>query len=348
MAVTPRVERAARRHKAALDRLTQARQQALVEAWLRAWDTISVDLHRTVASMLREAQGPTSPRSRAARLRYQRAAQRMVADQLTALAQAAAHGITLDVTAAIRRTATDQRNLITAQLPRDGAGVAFRTVDEAALDAIVRRSTEQITARTWSMASDATDAMGRELVRAVAVGDNPRDAARLMVDRVHGQFAGGLPRALVISCTETIDAYRQGAQIAQDANRDLLVGWQWLCDLTPRTCLSCLAQHGSEHPLDEPGPLDHQRGRCARVPVTKSWAALGFHGVTEPPPSLKAGDGVRWLRSQPEQVQRDLMGPARYEAWTAGQYPPSAWSQVRHADGWRDSYRVGSLQPVGV
>src|SRR3546814_11471968 len=56
----------------------------------------------------------------------------------------------------------------------------------------------------------------------------------------------------------------------------------WVAQLDRRTCPSCWSQHGSKHALDEPGPLDHQQGRCARLPVTRSWRDLGFD-IDDPP-----------------------------------------------------------------
>ena len=95
--------------------------------------------------------------------------------------------------------------------------------------------------------------------------------------------------------------------------------------------------HGSVHPLDEPGPLDHQQGRCSRVPVTVSWKDLGID-APEPGGRAREGDGERWLRGQPERVQRNILGDRGFEAWRNGDWPASEWTTRRETDGWRDSY----------
>ena len=128
----------------------------------------------------------------------------------------------------------------------------------------------------------------QELVRGMQLGLNPRETARRTVlgNRMVQAFEHGfnlpLNRALIITRTEQIDAARDAAALTHQANADLLRGWQWVAQLDTRTCPSCWAQHGTEHPLDEPGPWDHQQGRCTRMPVTRTWADLGYD-VPEPP-----------------------------------------------------------------
>src|SRR5690606_29603745 len=150
--------------------------------------------------------------------------------------------------------------------------------------------------RAWRLEDAAIEAMKRELVRGVVTGDNPRTAAAAMVKRVEGQFNGGLSRALGLARTEIIDAHRHAAQVAQEAHADVLNGWRWHCDLSVRTCPACLAMHGTMHPLSEPGPHDHVNGRCARVPVTKSWAELGFD-IEEPADAFL--DAREWFDGLP-------------------------------------------------
>jgi hypothetical protein len=159
-----------------------------------------------------------------------------------------------------------------------------------------------------------------------------------MIARTQGEFNGGLARAEVIARTELLDGYRSAAAQAQWANRDILAGWVWLTELSSRTCPACLDQNGSEHPLTEEGPLDHQCGRCSRVPLIKPLAQLGIGG---PEPLSVVQDSEVWFNAQPAEVQRQIMGPTRLQAYQEGRFPRERWSRRVQTDGWRDSMHVG-------
>ena len=256
----------------------------------------------------------------------------------------------------IARAASDQQALIATQLP-PGWTLNLLRHDTGQLDAIVKRTLDQITVRHYFLNQRATESMKQALVNAVAIGDNPVDAAEHMVKAVRGEFEGGLARATVIARTEQLDAYRAAAMLEQNRHPDVMAGWTWCANLSARTCPSCLSMHGTIHDADEPGPIDHHQGRCARVPVTKTWEQLGFHDIPEPPGALKPGDGIRWLERQSDDVQSKIMGPKRYDAWKSGDYPPEDWSvRIRHwskdehgrmRQDWRDSIHVGPVRKPG-
>jgi hypothetical protein len=242
------------------------------------------------------------------------------------------------------QSVADQDALVGMQLPPQYAPFVLNPVPADALAAIVARSQEQVTVLAYRLSDEATRAMSRHLRLGVATGANPREAARRMVSAVEGEFNGGLARAEVIARTEMLDAYRAAAATHHDANADLLKGWTWLADLSERTCPSCLAMNGTEHPLSEDGPLDHQQGRCQRIPTTKSWREIGID--RDEPPAAVVPDTQAWLADQPVSTQRGILGPARWDAWQDGQYPPSAWSERRTSTGWRDSYHTTPAPPT--
>ena len=101
-------------------------------------------------------------------------------------------------------------------------------------------------------------------------------------------------------------------------------------------CPSCVAMHGTEHALDEPGPLDHPQGRCSRMPLVKPELVPGA-----PTPTIESGP--EWLARQPEGVQRSVLGPRRFEAWQDGDYPVSRWAVRRESPDWRASYAPGPI-----
>ena len=57
-------------------------------------------------------------------------------------------------------------------------------------------------------------------------------------------------------------------------NRQLIANRIWIATFDSRTCGSCLAQHGTEWPVEAFGPEDHQQGRCTFIDRTIKWADI--------------------------------------------------------------------------
>lgn len=107
-------------------------------------------------------------------------------------------------------------------------------------------------------------------------------------------------------------------------------------------CPSCLAMHGTVHPPSVAGPLDHQQGRCDRLPVTASWRDLGFEGVEEPPSIVP--DAREWFDGLPESQREHIMGATRLALLDSGHITWEDLAQQRRTPGWRPSY---APTPVG-
>lgn len=342
MAVTWRTLALQRGMAEQLKLITDGQTRVLVAAWVDAWDEIAPDLNAVLLEMLPAGERVT--RAQLLRSTRLRNALAVIAEQLQALAAQAGVVITGDLQGVIDTAGAAQASVLDSQLPPGFMSSAqldmWARVDGRQIEAIVKRSTQQITSRTKALSREAQTAVRRELIRGVAAGSNPRTTAARIMQRVEGRFNGGLTRALVISRTETLDAHRAAASLGQAQHTDVLAGWTWLATLDRRTCPSCWAQHGSEHPASEPGPFDHQQGRCARMPRTKSWAELGFD-VAEPPSMLP--DSGQVFAGLPEADQRTILGPGRYAAYAEGRFPMSDWSVRRSTPGWRDSYGVAKV-----
>lgn len=327
--------------------ILDAQTRDLVKAWADAFDEIAPDL--TAALLEQLVAGDRVTRTQLLRSTRLRKALQVIADQLTGLTAAAGVRIIDDLQQVIDLAGGAQASVIDSQLPPNSGLLdgldSWSRVDERQINAIVERSTQQITALTRPIPAEQYQLVRRELIRGVAAGSNPRETARRIVRRAEGRFTGGLNRVLVISRTETLDAHRAGARLGRMQHADILGGWTWLSRLDTRTCPSCWAQHGTVHPLEQSGPDDHQQGRCTALPTTKSWADLGFD--VDEPPSLIPDAGARF-DALPSETQLEILGPARYEAWVRGEYPMGAWSQRRTTDGWRDSWGVSPVpQPSG-
>lgn len=313
----------------------------LVAAWGRAWNELASEWDAALSDLVTASTDGKWP-SRRQIMRAKRARDALAAtrEALDGLTTDFGVRVLQDVPSLTAAAAQWEARLIASQLPTE-AGItadleaAFNRVDAAALDAIVERTTGRVTALSQPLSPQAEHAMKSVLVRGIALGDNPRAAAATMLQRVRGAFDGGLNRALVIARTEMLDAHRAAAYGQDQANADVLAGWQWVAQLDRRTCPSCWAKHGSLHDLDEPGPEDHQQGRCARVPQTKTWRELGFD-LDEPADLLP--DAKATFDALPQADQVAIMGKARLGLLNAGHIGWDDLTVKRTTDGWRDSW----------
>lgn len=350
MAIDDETLRLARKMRITIDHEVDATIRTLVRAWARSWDEIHgawADAMMDLASGADNGQWPAP--WMVARAERAQAALLAANTEIGALAEFTGVTITDGVGKVIDPTLEQTARIIGSQLP-DMAGskaelaVWFNRVDPASLGWMVERTTEQITSATFALSQVAQEQMRRVLVRGIAVGDNPRTAAREMVRRVGDAFNGGLTRAMTIARTEMLDAHRSAAAAAQFANADVLEGWVWQATLDKGTCPSCWGMHGTVHNLDEVGPNDHQNGRCARLPKTKSWRELGFD-IDEPESVLPDADVV--FAGLPREDQVTILGPGRMAAYDAGT-PLSAMAVRRSTPGWRDSWVPASVKDLAA
>ncbi len=278
--------------------------------------------------------------SRAARA--QKALQH-AAEQLDALGKTAGVSIKGKVIDLVKEADHWVDVMAASQMPKGswtGAGLSWTEPNTRAIDAIVKRSTQQVESLLRPLSREAQREMKTALIRGVAAGQNPRVAAKRMIRQTKGAFDGGLPRAQNIAQTEMLDAARASALESRKAN-PAVTGWIWWADLSSRTCGSCLAMHGSVHPADEPGPLDHVRGRCSAVPKTLTWKELGLD--IKEPEHVKVQSGKEWFDKQPEKVQREIVGPTRLKALNDGRIEFSDLAVRRTNGQWRDSFAMPAV-----
>lgn len=320
-----------------LARVLDGHTRAQVAAWVAAWDSLAPEVEAALTEIVLGAVDGRVRRNDVIASQRLLNALELVEGRLDELVQGSAASIIAELGDVVDYAGSLQQRVIASQLPASAVGdvAGWSRVSTTAIDAIVLRTTEQITKLSYPLADEAAAAMRRELVRGIAVGANPRAVAGRMVDRTEGLFNGGLGRALTIARTEMLDAHRAATALADQANADLLTGWVWVSALSTRTCPACFAKHGTLHPLDQPGPEGHQNCRCTRVPKTKTWRELGFD-IDEPEDLLP--DARTVFDSFTPQQQRDILGPARFQAWQDGRFPMDDWAVKRSTDGWRDSW----------
>lgn len=345
MTTTPAQEMAAA--QAAALRLEADHAAALATRWVQVWDALAPEYQATLTDALAAADdtGWVSARTlRGSRLEQALALTRERLVELVDGDVVLAAQTTLPVMQAMVDGSTAA--ILTQPVAAGQAGVvvAWDAMNTRALDAIVARTTGRIESKAKRLPDDVVRLMRDELTRGVAVGDNPRTTARRMTTKAGDRFLGGRNRALNIARTEMLDASRAAQQAHDAANTDVLKGWQWLASLDRRCCAGCLSMHGRMFDLDEPGPLGHQSCRCARVPVTKTWADLGIPGMADDPLPVDPGEGQRFFDDLAEDSKLQAMGGSRkrLDAYQSGDL---AWDDLavrRTTKGWRDSYVMPS------
>lgn len=338
MTVTKAVVRERHRLRVLIDRTVDGTTRQLVHAWAVAWEEVAAEFEAAIDDLMSAGEWPT----RGALIRADRARRllQLTSEKITELAALAGVTISNQLQAMVRQADRMERAMIASQLPAD---VTLGRISPEAIRQIVERTTEQIVSSLRPLAPDAVAAMRSALIRGVMVGDNPREAARQMLRRTHTVFDGGRWRAENIARTEMLEAHRKAARVTREANKDLLSGWVWSADLSSRTCPACLSMHGTRWPATEDGPNGHPSCRCAAIPVTLSWAELGFDGIEDTNPALP--DAEQWFNSQPVDVQKQIMGQTRLDAYRDGRM---SWDQMavkRENPGWRPSFQVAPVPP---
>lgn len=321
-----------------------AATQDLTFAWVRAWNEVAGEWEAAVADLIAAGEDGKWPSAgkvrRAKRALRARDTTRELLFELQGLIPVR---VMQDVEPLLTDVARWQRDLTASQYPPAAGGTtvvsaSLDRLDVDAIRAIVTRTASQVTARSLPLSAQAEAAMKSTLIKGVTVGNSPETAAREMVARVEGAFNGGLARARTIARTELLDAHRAAGRAQQDRlhEQGVVTGWTWMANLDRRTCPSCLAMHGTDHPASVAGPLDHQQGRCDRLPLTATWKDLGFPDIEEPPSILP--DARAWFDGLPRSERLQIMGEQRLALLDAGKVSWEDLAQRRDTTGWRPSY----------
>lgn len=155
-----------------------------------------------------------------------------------------------------------------------------------------------------------TEQVANLILTAQSAGKNPREVAQIA--RLYFEGDNPLNDALRIVRQSQLYSARAGMQaVYRETNTEY---WMWSANIgNARTCLACITMHGTVHPSTEL-LNDHFNGRCAPVPMTRSWQSLGYSTGRD----VEAELGRLWLLNQSEDDQRRYMGRELYEAWRNG------------------------------
>lgn len=168
------------------------------------------------------------------------------------------------------------------------------------------------------LAPAVVEAIRSEVVKAAAMGTDFRTiASRLMQ-------TGDITRmrALATARTEVNRVRRETTRQFFQENSDVITGWEWVANKSPRTCAACLALDGMIFNLDQVFP-QHINCRCTMIAV--------IDGVTRPPRQL----GPEWFDELPPVNKVHIIGVDGFRAYTEGII------SLQDFVGWRNSKEFG-------
>lgn len=114
----------------------------------------------------------------------------------------------------------------------------------------------------------------------------------------------------------------EAMQQVASTNRQLLSGMKWVSVLDKRTTLVCQARDGKIYPIGTSvRPPAHYRCRSVMIMMIRDEYRVPnlerTRSAMDGPVSDKI-DYERWLKSQPADVQREILGESRYELFAKG------------------------------
>lgn len=186
----------------------------------------------------------------------------------------------------------------------------------------------QTDGRTWArwgrkLADDTMDRIESELRQATLTGEAIPEISQRMqnVLKLSDNAATRLART---SVNDVANLTRM--EMINEFAGDLVTGWQYVAFLDGRTSLICQGLDGQIFKKDDPQlprPPRHPNCRSVLIPVTQASSEI----QKEAGPGLRASkDGPvkadltypDWLKRQPTEFQREVLGPTRFKAFKNG------------------------------
>lgn len=161
-----------------------------------------------------------------------------------------------------------------------------------------------------------------EIVRGMALGRNPHEVARRISN---GNKAITYAKARQITRTEMMRAYR-GSQTRQfkSLGTAMVV---WRAQLGPRTCMACVAMHGTKYPVDQVPDKNHPQCRCVWIPLPRRAFASAQ--------ALLDQTGDDYLRTLPDdELAKYIKNPELRSAFKRGDVSASDFVITRSNDDW--------------
>lgn len=227
---------------------------------------------------------------------------------------------------------------LTALVP-EGILVTFNRLPTGALEMMIGflQDGSPLKLLLDAIGTEAGKRIGELLTEGLALGWNPRKVAAAM----RREVGMALTRSLRIARTEMLRAWRKSSIQGYRDQGSLIKGYKRHAQADDRTCIACLLMDGFVYQTEEDF-TDHVQGRCAVIPITRSWAELGFEGIEDTNPEWTKGR--EWFLDQNAGTQRKIVGDAMYEAWKGGEIDLEDMKTLHRSQEWGDSWQQASLK----
>lgn len=337
---TPQILESSNRFRQQLLARERRAATVMVRFYGQTWRSLQGDIRQLRADV--EAQriaGETITEGKLWRLERMQAIQQQVERELLQFSEFADQTITANQREAIAAAERNAVDLIAGAFPPDaGVEINFAQLPREAVEQLVGflQDGSPLKDLLDEAVGEAADDFASTMVTGIAAGWNPRKLAR----ELRGAFGMGLTRSLSIARTEQLRAYRTATLNTYQKNSDVVKEWERHATKDVRTCMACIMLDGKRYDLKTPMD-DHVQGRCAMLPITKSYAELG---IDAPEPDFSRELASDWFRRQSGDVQGLMMGPGAFKAWQDGLFKLEDYPRLIRSDKWGNSWVPKSLK----
>lgn len=340
----PQVYQAITKFRNGLLKAEAASAQRLVNAYGNLFRKLQDDIRALEADIADLGEHPT--RGQVAKLSRYQALLKQTTEQMNKYAATLETEVSVLRQQAIQDALKQNKTLVQAALPTLPQSVqatimaSFNRLNPQAIETLLGALAKDspLTAILDSYGADAAAQISDVILQGVALGYNPTKVA----SRITQMMGGNLTRALTISRTEMLRAYRTANIANYQANSDIVKGWKWSSTQDRVCCLACLALDGQEFPLSESYMPAHPNCRCAPTPITVSYKDLGLD-VPEQPARQTASE---WFDELPDNEKEGFFSKAGWSAYQDGAV--SIWDFVgkQTSKAWGDAYVEKPLKEI--
>lgn len=229
----------ARRHRSAL--LSNERQAAseMVRVYGAIWQRLRAELLFLLEEMAQaQSEGVAIDEAWLYRQTRYETLIRQAEAELRWFAQYASERVRQEQAAAVEAATANAEEQVRTILNKAGISTSWVQLPADVLEDLVGFTGNGSPLRELleTFGSTAAQNIRDSLLEGVAQGWNPERTAA----KVRQFFGGDLVRALRISRTETLRAYREATLRSYQANEDVVDGWIWNAACTERTCAMCV------------------------------------------------------------------------------------------------------------